>query len=195
MILYGRHTIYVDPVQEYLSGASLRKADYILVTHEHQDHFDLSAIEAIENGSTQIISNKVVVEQLGRGRSLANFENIQTEDISIQAFPAYNNSLDRLHFHPEGRDNGYILSLSDTRIYIAGDTEDIVEMKNLLNIDIAFIPVNQPYTMTIDQAVHAAVMINPGILYPYHYGDTDVSALEAALSLGTKAEIRIRNLK
>ena len=98
-------------------------------------------------------------------------------DIKVEAVPAYNTTEGHLQFHPKGRDNGYILTLDGLRIYVAGDTEDIPEMADIKDIDIAFLPCNQPYTMTTDQLVKAAKMVKPKVLFPYHYGQTDVSGL------------------
>ena len=116
--------------------------------------------------------------------------------IQIEAVPAYNTTAGREKFHPKGRDNGFILTIGGLRIYIAGDTEDIPEMNQLKNIDIAFLPVNQPYTMTVDQAVKAAKIINPHILYPYHYGETNVKEIAPKLkSVAPKIEVRIRQMQ
>ena len=115
--------------------------------------------------------------------------------LKLEAVPAYNTTPDRVKYHPKNRDNGYILTLGGNRIYIAGDTEDIPELKQLKAIDIAFLPVNQPYTMTVPQAVHAAKMFNPRILYPYHYSDTDIKQLEEGLKNTPEIEVRIRQLQ
>jgi L-ascorbate metabolism protein UlaG (beta-lactamase superfamily) len=113
---------------------------------------------------------------------MKNGDKVQyADDITIEAVPAYNTTPGREQFHPKGRDNGYILTLDGLRIYIAGDTEDIPEMANLKDIDIAFLPCNQPYTMTIDQAVNAAKIIKPDVLFPYHYNDTPVNKITLQL--------------
>ena len=112
------------------------------------------------------------------------------EDIEIEAVPAYNTTKGREQFHPKGRDNGYILTLDGLRIYIAGDTEDIPEMADIKDIDIAFLPCNQPYTMTPEQLVRAAKIIKPKVLFPYHYGDTDVSGIPVQLP---GIDVRIRH--
>lgn len=112
-----------------------------------------------------------------------------------EAVPAYNTTPGRDKFHPKGRDNGYILTVGGTRIYIAGDTEDIPEMKQIKNIDIAFLPVNQPYTMTPEQAIQSAKTIQPHILYPYHYGDTNINEVKDGLKNEKEIEVRIRALQ
>ena len=114
------------------------------------------------------------------------------DDIQVEAVPAYNYSEGRTQFHPKGRDNGYILTIDGLRIYVAGDTEDIPEMATVKDIDIAFLPCNQPYTMTTDQLVKAAKMVKPKVLFPYHYGQTDVSKLPDQLK-GDGIEVRIRH--
>ena len=99
------------------------------------------------------------------------------DDMKLEAVPAYNTTPGRDKFHPKGRDNGYILTLGGTRIYIAGDTEDIPELNQVKDIDIAFLPVNQPYTMTPQQAIRPTQIIKPHIFYPYHSGETDINYL------------------
>ena len=115
-----------------------------------------------------------------------------SNDITIEAVPAYNTTEGHLQFHPKGRDNGYILTIDGLRIYIAGDTEDIEELKKIKNIDIAFLPCNQPYTMTPEQLARAAKTIKPKVLFPYHYGQTDVSVIPSLLK-GEKIDVRIRH--
>ena len=117
------------------------------------------------------------------------------KDIKLEAVPAYNTTPGRDKFHPKGRDNGYILTLGGTRIYIAGDTEDITELNQVKDIDIAFLPVNQPYTMTPEQAIRAAKIIKPRVLYPYHYGETDIYKVKDGLKNETGTEVRIRALQ
>lgn len=190
--------IYVDPVAIYGTDFSkLPKADLILVTHEHHDHFDPEAIKEISKDSTQLILSKKVTELLGKGTPILPGEtlDIPGAEISIKATPAYNTTPGHTQFHPKERqDVGFVLNIDGMKIYIAGDTEDIPEMAQLKDIDIAFIPVNQPYTMTPQQAVHATEMIMPKILYPYHYGDTDLSSLIRYFE-GSPVSVKIRNLQ
>ena len=190
---YDGRIVYVDPVSEYADYSSFPKADLILITHEHADHFDPDAIAAIKKPDTKIVSNLSVREKLGEGIGMKNGDRLQPEPwVTLQAVPAYNNTPGREAYHPKGRDNGYVVTLGEMRIYVAGDTEDIPEMQFLKNIDIAFLPVNQPYTMTVPQAVHAAGMVKPRILYPYHYGNTDMQKLSEALGNQPGIEVRIR---
>ena len=135
--------------------------------------------------------NKRCVEMYGDGAAMANGDKLQlADDITLEAVPAYNTTDGHLQFHPKGRDNGYILTLDGLRIYIAGDTEDIPEMTEIKDIDVAFLPCNQPYTMTPEQQIRAAKIIKPKVLFPYHYGETDVTGIPAQLS---DIDVRIRH--
>lgn len=195
MMEYDGHILHIDPVGMYADYSKLPKADLILLTHQHGDHLDKAAIAAVSTPDTRLIGTATVNQQLGFGEI---YENGQVKRplpwLMIETVPAYNITPDRQKFHPKGRDNGYILNIEGKRIYIAGDTEDIPEMSHLKDIDIAFLPVNQPYTMTLEQALHAARMIKPVILYPYHYNDTKVEELVAPLK-AEGIEVRIRELQ
>ena len=181
-IYYDGLSIQVDPVSglgkptDY--AAEFPKADYILVTHEHGDHYDPTALDALQGENTQLITNARCAEMRGSGDVMANGDTRAIrKDIQLDAVPAYNYSEGRTMFHPQGRDNGFILTIDGFRIYIAGDTEDIPEMADIKDIDVAFLPVNQPYTMTVDQCVAAANVIRPKVLIPYHFSQTDLSGL------------------
>ena len=195
-INYNGMEIQVDPVGKGMKPetdySQFPKADIILVTHEHHDHFDSDAIAQLTKASTKIYLNPAVHKMFGSGKALKNGDKVKiANDITIEAVPAYNTTPGREKFHPKGRDNGYILTLDGMRIYIAGDTEDISEMANINDISIAFLPCNQPYTMTIDQAANAAKIIKPKVLFPYHYNDTPVNKLIPLLSReGIKVLIR-----
>lgn len=194
-LTFNDHNIQIDPVSEYADYTAFPKADIILITHEHGDHLDPKAIEAVEKESTILIANEASSKILGRGTVMKNGDKLTPTDyLILEAVPAYNTTPGRDKFHPRHRDNGYILTLGGTRIYIAGDTEDIPELKDLKDIDIAFLPVNQPYTMTVPQAVHAAKMFSPKILYPYHFGDTKVEELKEKLK-GSGIEVRIKEMQ
>lgn len=192
--------IYNDPIMDYVDYNILPKADIILITHEHSDHFDIRAVEALKKTTTKIISNRAVNNIIREGIALSNGEMVElNEIIKVKAVAAYNTTEGRDRFHPKNRDNGYVLDIEKTKIYIAGDTEFINEMTELRNIiDIAFIPVNQPYTMTIEQATKAAISINPKILYPYHYGETEfktpINNLRDNLEK-QRIEVRIRRME
>ena len=194
-IEYEGQEIEIDPVMKMgnktIDYASMPKADYLFVTHEHGDHFDKEAIKTLSDAETQLIMNGRCVEMYGAGKVMKNGEKIElAKDFTVEAVPAYNISEGRTQFHPKGRDNGYILTIDGLRIYIAGDTEDIPEMESIKNIDIAFLPCNQPYTMTTEQLVKAAKTIQPKVLFPYHYGQTDVSTIPSQL---TGIDVRIRH--
>ena len=155
-------------------------------------HFDREAIHALRTPATAIYVNQAVFGHFKNGLVMKNGDKVKyADDITIEAVPAYNTTPGREQFHPKGRDNGYILTLDGLRIYIAGDTEDIPEMADLKDIDIAFLPCNQPYTMTVDQVVNAAKIIKPKILFPYHYNETPVHKISMQLfKEGIKVMIR-----
>ena len=175
-------SIHIDPVSglgtptDY--ATEFPKADLILVTHEHGDHFDRTAIEALGGNAGNLITNARVAEMLGWGTVMANGDSRDLPGgIRLDAVPAYNYTEGHTQFHPKGRDNGFVLTIDGLRIYVAGDTEDIPEMAELKDIDVAFLPVNQPYTMTVEQCVNAAKVIQPKVLIPYHFSQTDLSGL------------------
>lgn len=189
--------IEIDPVsklgEKSIDYASMPKADFIFITHEHFDHLDTVAIHQLTDGNTQLITNQRCADMLGYGTVMANGDIFQlANDITVEAVPAYNTSEGHQDFHPKGRDNGFILTLDGLRIYIAGDTEDIPEMSDIKDIDIAFLPCNQPYTMTVEQLVNAARIIRPKVLFPYHYGQTDVVGIPSQLE-AEGIEVRIRH--
>ena len=197
-IQYDGLEIQVDPVVKFAPAtdyAKFPKADVILVTHEHFDHFDRDAIDALKKDGTQVIANPAVQKMLGFGTAMANGESRTVGKVlTLDAVPAYNTTVGRTQFHPKGRDNGYVLTLDGLRIYIAGDTEDIPEMAKLKDIDVAFLPCNQPYTMTPEQVAKAAKTIKPKVLFPYHYSETPIKRV-AELLADTSIDVRIRNYR
>lgn len=195
---YKGRSIQVDPVirlgervTDY--AADFPKADFILITHEHFDHYDRVAIQTLTGENTMLVTNARTAEMQQDGTVMANGDALDLmDDIHVEAVPAYNTTEGHLQFHPKGRDNGYVLTIDGLRIYIAGDTEDIPEMASLKDIDVAFLPVNQPYTMTPEQCIRAAQVIGPKVLIPYHYSNTDLSGLPSALP---EMDVRIRQLQ
>ena len=197
-IQYDGLEIQVDPVAKYAPEtdySKFPKADLVLVTHEHFDHFDRGAIAALRKGDTEVVANPSVQKALGFGIAMANGESrTVAKGVAIDAVPAYNTTAGRTQFHPKGRDNGYVLTMDGLRVYIAGDTEDIPEMAKLKDIDVAFLPCNQPYTMTPEQVAKAARAVKPKVLFPYHYSETPVRRV-AELLADAAIDVRIRSYK
>lgn len=181
-----------DPTAEY---KALPAPNLILITHDHGDHFNVPILEAV-SGSATIIAPKEVADKMpadlkAKTKVMANGDTTTEDGIQIAAFPMYNTTPDRQKFHPQGGGNGYILTIGGKHIYIAGDTEETPEMKALTGIDVAFLPMNVPYTMDIDAAAQAIKDFKPKVVYPYHYSGTDVTKLQALV--GDAAEVRLLN--
>ena len=198
MMEYDGKAIYFDPVtrlEPQTDFTSWPKANYIFVTHEHFDHFDSMALTELRRNYTVIYTNHNVYAQWGSGFVMANGDKAEVdENITVEAVPAYNTTAGHEQYHPKGRDNGYILTIENLRIYVAGDTEDIPEMADIKDIDIAFLPCNQPYTMTAEQLARAAKTIKPKVLFPYHYSDTPIRKVSILLA-GSGIDVRIRSYK
>lgn len=182
---YKGFNIQIDPVSKMgdtaVDYSVFPKADCILITHEHGDHLDPDAIDALSKSDTRLILNPSSREKLGRGEAVANGDSLCVGPFSLTAVPAYNVTEDRLQFHPKGRDNGYILNFDGLRVYVSGDTEDIEEMADFGDIDVAFLSANQPFTMTVTQCVEAAMTLRPLMLIPYHLSDTDMQEIKTVL--------------
>lgn len=194
---YLEKNIFMDPYSRLADYSQFPKADFIIITHDHSDHLDMSAIDKIATPKTEFLLTRICGEKLGKGRVIKNGETINMMELDIKAVPAYNivhMRDDHRPFHLQGDGNGYVITFGDKKVYVAGDTENIPDMKHLGKIDIAFLPMNLPYTMTPEMAADAAKMIHPHILYPYHYGDTDVLKLPALLK-NEKMDIRIRKMR
>lgn len=177
MELNGR-TIYVDPVGQPEDYRKFRKPDLILVTDVHSDHFLPEVLAQLIGEKTILVMPRAVYAQAldtlqKQGKILDNGEKLNFSEIQITAIPMYNLREEAKDFHPKGRGNGYLLEAAGKRIYISGDTEDIPEMRKLKDIDLAFVCMNMPYTMTIDQAVDAVLEFKPKKVYPYHYRGTE----------------------
>jgi L-ascorbate metabolism protein UlaG (beta-lactamase superfamily) len=195
---YDNMVIHVDPFGRLADYSDLPKADLILITHEHGDHCDPSAVEKIRTENTTIILNKASSEKIAGGIIMKNSDVRTVKGIKIEAVPAYNIVHKRDNgepFHPKGDGNGYIIQFGDKKVYVAGDTENTAEMKSLVGIDIAFLPMNLPYTMTPEMVADAAKSFKPKILYPYHYGETDVSKIVELMKDTKDVEVRIRKMK
>lgn len=190
-------TIHVDPWSRQADYADLPEPDVILITHDHRDHLDGEAISAIRTDETVVILTKSCLEKGFTGLVMENGDSTTVEGIGILAVPAYNilhKRDDGALFHPPGDGNGYLLRFGDTKVYIAGDTELIPEMSGLGDVDVAFLPMNLPYTMSPEMAADAARAVMPGILYPYHYGDSDTKRLVELLSDTPEIEVRLREM-
>jgi L-ascorbate metabolism protein UlaG (beta-lactamase superfamily) len=192
MLTYVGKVIHVDPVSMFGDYGTLPKADLILVTHEHGDHLDINAIKAASTADTTVIVNPTSAKIFPTSSVMKNGDIKTAAGISIEAVPAYN--LEKA-FHPKGSGNGYVLTFGDKRILIAGDTENIPELKSLKNIDVAFLPMNLPFTMTPEQVADVAKAMRPKVLYPYHYANTDPGKLTDLLKDEKGIEVRIRDLK
>jgi L-ascorbate metabolism protein UlaG (beta-lactamase superfamily) len=190
--------IHVDPVSQYGDYTAMPKADLILITHEHRDHLDEKAIGSISKKETVIVGSSAVAEVFREAISMANGDVKEFLGLKVEAVPAYNLVHMRspgVPYHPKGRGNGYVMTFGDKRVYVAGDTENIPEMKALRDIDIAFLPMNLPYTMTPEMVADAARAFRPKILYPYHYGDTDPQRLVELLKDVQEIEVRVRPMR
>lgn len=187
---------YVDPVGGADAYADYAKPDFILITHHHGDHYDPDTLSGLWHDNLAMITNPEVFEKLpeemkAKTVSMSNGDMGEARGLPIEAIPAYNLTEDRLKYHPKGRDNGYIVSIDGLRVYIAGDTEDIPEMRALSDIDIAFVPFNLPYTMDETQAASAVAEFGPKIVYPYHYRDSDPELFKKLLA-EANAEPQVR---
>ena len=191
MIQAGGQVIHVDPVGlDYYKD--LPKADIILITHSHGDHLDMKVIPSLCKQETVIIAPPSVAKTVADARVLRNGDATKVGSWDFEAFPMYNLEGGERIFHPKGDGNGYIVSYGGLRLYIAGDTQNIPELGTLKNIDVAFLPINQPYTMTPEEAAEAAKVINPKVVYPYHHRGSDLKIFEDALAT-TGIEVRLRD--
>ncbi len=197
MLAFGGKIIHVDPVSREADYSKMPKADLILITHEHGDHLDAAAIEQIRKPATEIVAPEKSAARVSGARVMRNGDVATVAGLRIEAAPAYNIVSMRSPgqpYHPKGEGNGYVITFGDKRVYVAGDTENTPEMKALKDIDIAFLPMNLPYTMTPEMVADAARAFRPKVLYPYHYGETDTGELVKLLADEPGIEVRIRKM-
>jgi L-ascorbate metabolism protein UlaG (beta-lactamase superfamily) len=198
MLQFAGKTIHIDPFSKLADYTKLPKADLVLLTHEHADHLDQVALVNVTTAKTVVVLTEKCAEKVVGGTIMKNGDVRKVEGITIEAVPAYNIVHKRDNgqpFHPRGAGNGYVLTLGDKRLYIAGDTENVPEMSRLKRIDIAFLPMNLPYTMTPEMVAAAARSFKPKVLYPYHYGETDPARLVSLLKENREIDVRIRRMK
>jgi L-ascorbate metabolism protein UlaG (beta-lactamase superfamily) len=198
MFEFNDMVVHVDPFGRAADYSEMPKADIILITHDHGDHLDAAAVGQIKKSGIDIILTESCSEKLSEGQIMKNGDIKKIKGLSIEAVPAYNLVHKRDSgepFHPKGVGNGYVITFGDKRVYIAGDTENVPEMADLKNIDIAFLPMNLPYTMTPEMVAQAVQVFTPRVLYPYHYGNTDVNKLVELLKDNKQCEIRIRQMQ
>ena len=197
MLRFNGKIIHVDPWGQLTDYTKMPKADIILITHEHRDHLDPRAIENVRMGKTILILTQICAQQIEGGTVMNNGDIQEIDGINIEAVPAYNIEHQRspgIPFHPKGDGNGYIVTFGGKRVYIAADTEGTPELKAIKNIDVAFLPMNLPYTMTPEMVADASKALKPKILYPYHFGEIDTTKLTELLKNEQEIEVRIRKM-
>lgn len=194
MLEFRGKIIQVDPWSQG-NYQGLPKADLILITDIHPDHLDLGKIMELSKPDTLIVGPPAAVSSLANATAIKNGESKMVEGIDVEAVPMYNlkrgPSPGKL-YHEKGRGNGYVLTMGGKRVYISGDTECIPEMKDLKKIDVAFVCMNLPYTMPPEEAAECVKGLHPGIVYPYHYGNSDLKIFTTALKNEPAIEVRLR---
>ena len=200
MFSFGEKIIHIDPFSDLADYSKLPQADMILLTHEHRDHLDLKALDRLRTDTTKIILTEKCAQQIKGGTIMQNGDVKTVDGLKIEAIPAYNlvhMRSEGVPYHSKGDGNGYVITFGDKRIYVAGDTENTPEMKQLKDIDCAFLPMNLPYTMTPEMVADAAKAFKPKVLYPYHYhfGKTDLPKLVELMKDTPEVEVRILKTK
>ncbi len=198
MFTFGGKIIHVDPFSRLADYSKLPQADLILLTHEHRDHLDIKALDRLRTDKTKIILTENCAQQVNGGIIMQNGDVRTVDGLKIEAVPAYNlvhMRSEGVPYHPKGNGNGYVITFGNKRVYVAGDTENTPEMRQLKDIDCAFLQMNLPYTMTPEMVADAAKTFKPAVLYPYHYGKTDPSKLVELMKDTPQVEIRIRKME
>ncbi len=192
--------LYADPVGGAKAFAGLPRPNVIVVTDIHGDHMNGGTLKAVAGENTTIVVPAAVAADPGmpeeiRSRFviLKNGESKEIRGLIVEAVPMYNLTPERAKFHNKGRGNGYVITFGGKRVYLSGDTEDIPEMRALKNIDVAFVCMNLPYTMTVDQAASAVREFRPKTVYPYHYRGSDLAKFKELVGEGSGVEVRIRD--
>lgn len=197
MMEYDGKTLHIDPSSREADYSKLPDADLVLITHHHGDHCDPKAFGEVANENTMTFLTELAKDKLKEGTVVKNGESVSYGWVNIEAIPAYNLVHKRDNgefFHPKGCCNSYVITIDGLRIIIGGDTENTPEMKALKNIDIAFLPMNLPYTMTPEMVADAAKAFKPKVLYPYHYGSTNVDDLLKLMEDEPDVEVRVREM-
>jgi len=200
ILTFDGKTIYVDPVGGAERLAGQPRPDLVLITHTHGDHLDVPTLEGVVTDATRIVAPQAVADKLpealkAKTEVLANGESTELLGVKVEAIAAYNLTEEHVKFHPKGVGNGYVLTLGGSRVYLSGDTEDIPEMRALKDIDVAFVCINQPYTMTVEQAADAVLAFKPKVVYPYHFrgqgGKSDLGRFKELVSKDPGIEVRV----
>lgn len=195
MMSFDGKIIHVDPFSRVANYSRLPDADVILITHHHSDHLDPAALEQVRTERTVLVLTEKCAETVKEGVVLTNGDVKTVGGVKIEVVPAYNlihKRDDGTFFHPKGEGNGYVITFAEKRVYVAGDTENTPEMKELQGINVAFLPMNLPYTMTPEMVADAASAFKPNMLYPYHYGENDPAVVAELLKDSDEVEVRVR---
>jgi len=191
-LTFGSEVFYLDPAENSFEGLPAPTA--IFVTHAHPDHYNEANLAKLAGDSVPIYVNGDVFDKLpealkARATSLENGRSAAVNGVNVDAVAAYNTTEDRKKYHPQGVGNGYVFTFGDKKVYVAGDTEDVPEMRALTGIEVAFLPMNLPYTMSVEQAADAVKAFKPKIVYPYHSQGSDLQQFKTLV--GDAAEVRI----